>query len=229
MNVITTLNYNAVREEAAGGRGDARPSPYRVLSVAPGRRVWRARRQRMVMNEAASTPVVSATSWSGETPRLWSAGEGVAACTCTAVSKGEYGVFFFDTQHANNIPMDSPEHGDHHGTLGMHRACFKHELPVTAPNVRRDKSQGPTTFFHSLRRDSVPLPVARGDEAGAGDAVVGRVKGASSGLPTCLRPSTRKLASFSCARGARKAFSFHYDISKAFNDQWGGEPYVAPS
>jgi len=25
-------------------RGDARPSPYRVLSVAPGRRVWRARR-----------------------------------------------------------------------------------------------------------------------------------------------------------------------------------------
>jgi len=33
-------------------RGDARPSPYRVLSVAPGRRVWRARRRRMVMNEA---------------------------------------------------------------------------------------------------------------------------------------------------------------------------------
>ena len=32
---------NVVREEAAG---DARPSPYRVLSVAPGRRVWRARR-----------------------------------------------------------------------------------------------------------------------------------------------------------------------------------------
>jgi hypothetical protein len=29
-------------------RGDARPSPYRVLSVAPGRRVWRARRRRMV-------------------------------------------------------------------------------------------------------------------------------------------------------------------------------------
>ena len=28
-------------------RGDARPSPYRVLSVAPGRRVWRARRRRM--------------------------------------------------------------------------------------------------------------------------------------------------------------------------------------
>jgi hypothetical protein len=42
-------------------RGDARPSPYRVLSVAPGRRVWRAREEakdgadnwvRMVMNEA---------------------------------------------------------------------------------------------------------------------------------------------------------------------------------
>ena len=43
-------------------RGDARPSPYRVLSVAPGRRVWRARRRRMVMKEAASAPVVSATS-----------------------------------------------------------------------------------------------------------------------------------------------------------------------
>ena len=43
-----------VREEAAG---DARPSPYRVLSVAPGRRVRRARRRRMVMNEAASAPV----------------------------------------------------------------------------------------------------------------------------------------------------------------------------
>ena len=48
--------------------GDARPSPYRVLSVAPGRRVWRARRRRMVMNEAASAPVVSATS--SETPTL---------------------------------------------------------------------------------------------------------------------------------------------------------------
>jgi len=26
-------------------RGDAQPSPYRVLFVAPGRRVWRARRR----------------------------------------------------------------------------------------------------------------------------------------------------------------------------------------
>jgi len=30
--------------------GDARPSPYRVLSVALGRRAWRASRPRMVMN-----------------------------------------------------------------------------------------------------------------------------------------------------------------------------------
>ena len=33
---------DVVCEEAAG---DARPSPYRVLSVAPGRRVWRAREE----------------------------------------------------------------------------------------------------------------------------------------------------------------------------------------
>ena len=44
-----------VREEAVGGR----PSPFRVLSVAPGRRVWRASRRRMVMNEAARAPVFS--------------------------------------------------------------------------------------------------------------------------------------------------------------------------
>ena len=37
----------------------------------------------------------------------------------------------FDTQHTNNIPMDSPEHGDHHDTLGMHRARSKHELPTS--------------------------------------------------------------------------------------------------
>ena len=61
---------NVVREDLRKLRGDAQPSPYRVLSVAPGRRVWRARRRRIVMNEAASAPVVSATSvhgpeWSG--------------------------------------------------------------------------------------------------------------------------------------------------------------------
>ena len=38
---------NVMREEAAGGR--AALAVYRVLSVAPGRRVWRARRRRMVM------------------------------------------------------------------------------------------------------------------------------------------------------------------------------------
>jgi len=44
--------------------GDAAPSPYRVLSVAPGRRVWRRFGVRvgggwelMVMNEAARAPV----------------------------------------------------------------------------------------------------------------------------------------------------------------------------
>ena len=31
-------------------RGEARPSPYRVLSVAPGRRVWRARRRVFVIS-----------------------------------------------------------------------------------------------------------------------------------------------------------------------------------
>ena len=40
-------------------------------------------------------------------------------------------IFVFDTHHANNILTDSPEHGDHHGTLGMHRACIKHELPTS--------------------------------------------------------------------------------------------------
>jgi hypothetical protein len=40
-------------------------------------------------------------------------------------------IFVFDTHHANNILTDSPEHGDHHVTLGMHRACIKHELPTS--------------------------------------------------------------------------------------------------
>jgi hypothetical protein len=40
-------------------------------------------------------------------------------------------IFVFDTQHANNIPTDAPEHGDRHGTLGVHRACIKHELPTS--------------------------------------------------------------------------------------------------
>ncbi len=71
---------DVVCEEAAG---DARPSPYRVLSVAPGRRVWRARRRRMVMNEAASAPVVSATSRETPTPL-----EGASAyCPLCAATK----------------------------------------------------------------------------------------------------------------------------------------------
>jgi len=40
-------------------------------------------------------------------------------------------IFVFDTHHANDILTDSPEHGDHHGSLGMHRACIKHELPTS--------------------------------------------------------------------------------------------------
>ena len=44
--------------------------------------------------------------------------------------RGSMEFFVFDTQHANNISMDSPEHGDHHDTLEMHRACSKHELPT---------------------------------------------------------------------------------------------------
>ena len=32
--------------------------------------------------------------------------------------RGNMEFWVFDTQHTNNIPMDSPEHGDHHDTLG---------------------------------------------------------------------------------------------------------------
>jgi hypothetical protein len=28
-------------------------------------------------------------------------------------------ILVFDTHHANNIPTDSPEHGDHHGTVPL--------------------------------------------------------------------------------------------------------------
>ena len=37
-------------------------------------------------------------------------------------------ILVFDTQHANNIPTGAPEHGDHHGTLGMHKTSSKLEL-----------------------------------------------------------------------------------------------------
>ena len=43
-----------VREEAAGGRATLAVPRVVLLSVAPGRRVWRASRRRMVMNEAAA-------------------------------------------------------------------------------------------------------------------------------------------------------------------------------
>ena len=56
-------------------RGDARPSPYRVPSVAPGRRVWCARRRRMVMNVAASAPV--RRGFSGQERDADAFGEGV--------------------------------------------------------------------------------------------------------------------------------------------------------
>jgi hypothetical protein len=43
-------------------RGDARPSPYRVLSVAPGRRVWRARRRRMACVNVNTTDTTTGLS-----------------------------------------------------------------------------------------------------------------------------------------------------------------------
>ena len=87
-----------VREEAVGGR----PSPFRVLSVAPGRRVWRASRRRMVMNEAARAPV-----FSGRAPPLRS-------CTRSAALRVEprpsatlwlYGVYTLIPCH---LPISPP-------------------------------------------------------------------------------------------------------------------------
>ena len=61
---------NVVREEASGGRAAlAVPRAIVMPSVAPGRRVWRARRRRMVMKVAASAPVVSAARASCRAPR----------------------------------------------------------------------------------------------------------------------------------------------------------------
>ena len=51
-------------------------------------------------------------------------------------------IFVFYTQHANNIPTGAPEHGDHHGTLGMHRTSGKLELPSFTVHH----------FFHSSMR-----------------------------------------------------------------------------
>jgi hypothetical protein len=78
-------------------------------------------------------------------------------------------IFVFDTQHANNIPTDSPEHGDHHGTLGMHRACIKHELPT---------SEG-MTFFHTLRAQA--QRVHHKADSRRGEAARGRSRARSNG------------------------------------------------
>jgi hypothetical protein len=74
----------------------------------------------------------------------------------------------FDNQHANNIPTDSPEHGDHHGTLGMHRACIKHELPTSEC----------MTFFHTLRavRHSTCITRPILDEERPPEGDLGRVR-----------------------------------------------------
>ena len=78
-------------------------------------------------------------------------------------------IFVFDTHHANNILTDSPEHGDHHGTLGMHRACIKHELPT---------SEG-MTFFHTLRAQA--QRVHHKADSRRGEAARGRSRAHSNG------------------------------------------------
>ena len=93
-------------------------------------------------------------------------------------------IFVFDTHHANNIPTDSPEHGDHHGTLGMHRACIKHELPT---------SEG-TTFFHSLRAQAQRVPHKA--DSRRGEVARGRFRARSNGNQSHL--TARHI--FSCAR-----------------------------
>ena len=83
--------------------------------------------------------------------------------------RGNMEFLVFDTQHANNIPTDSPEHGDHHGTLGMHRACIKHELPT---------SEG-MTFFHTLRAQA--QRVHHKADSRRGEAARGRSRAHSNG------------------------------------------------
>jgi hypothetical protein len=73
----------------------------------------------------------------------------------------------FDTQHTNNIPMDSPEHGDHHDTLGMHRARSKHELPT---------SEGMTFFLPLRAPGSAHLTRPILDEERSPDGDLGRVQ-----------------------------------------------------
>ena len=76
-------------------------------------------------------------------------------------------IFVFDTHHANNIPTDSPEHGDHHGTLGMHRVCIKLELPTF---------EGMTFFsFRGLRHSAcLTRPILDEERSPEGD--FGRVR-----------------------------------------------------
>ena len=93
-------------------------------------------------------------------------------------------IFVFDTHHANNIPTDSPEHGDHHGTLGMHRACIKHELPT---------SEG-TTFFHSLRAQAQRVPHKA--DSRRGEVARWRSRARSNGNQSHLHAQR----AYSCAR-----------------------------
>ena len=118
-------------------------------------------------------------------------GGGQILLTCRCVHhqqlnevRGSMEFCFFDTQHANNISMDSPEHGDHHGTLGMHRACIKHELPT---------SEG-TTFFHSLRAQAQRVPHKA--DSRRGEVARGRFRARSNGNQSHL--TARHI--FSCAR-----------------------------
>ena len=90
----------------------------------------------------------------------------------------------FDTHHANNILTDSPEHGDHHGTLGMHRACIKHELPT---------SKG-MTFFHTLRAQA--QRVHHKADSRRGEAARGRFRARSNG--NRLHLTARHIFSCSC-------------------------------
>ena len=93
-------------------------------------------------------------------------------------------IFVFDTHHANNILTDSPEHGDHHGTLGMHRACIKHELPT---------SEG-MTFFHTLRAQA--QRVHHKADSRRGEAARGRSRARSNGNRSHL--TARHIFSCSC-------------------------------
>jgi hypothetical protein len=93
-------------------------------------------------------------------------------------------IFVFDTHHANNILTDSPEHGDHHGTLGMHRACIKHELPT---------SEG-MTFFHTLRAQA--QRVHHKADSRRGEAARGRSRARSNGNQSHL--TARHIFSCSC-------------------------------